>query len=213
MYELFDKGGPVMWPLLAASFIAMAIVLERLLFWAQFGLRRSSSELAELFKLTEEGKFASAIKLGRNSKCNAVRILEAGLQNRDYGFAGSMKSAAESEIERMKKGLATLDTIITLSPLMGILGTVSGIIVSFDLLGQSGIANPKAVTGGISQALITTAAGLTIAIVTLIPYNAFRHKTVKQTKRLEKLLTQFEIAFQKGISSAETSTGKGSDQS
>ena len=91
-----------------------------------------------------------------------------------------------------------LDTVITLSPLLGILGTVSGIITSFDLLGAMGIQDPKAVTGGIAQALITTAAGLTIAIITLIPYNIFVRRTEKLTASLEKTCTYFAITVQKG---------------
>lgn len=102
------------------------------------------------------------------------------------------------EIEQTRRGLTVLDTVITLAPLLGILGTVSGIISSFELLGEMGIQDPKAVTSGIAQALLTTAAGLTIAIITLIPYNAFVRKTEKLTAQLEKTCTYFAITVQKG---------------
>ena len=99
----------------------------------------------------------------------------------------------------MKRYLSVLDTIITAAPLLGILGTVSGIIISFDLLGDAGIEDPKAVTGGIAQALITTATGLSIAIVTLLPYNALTRKVEKVTRHIEQLVTCYEVTVQKGM--------------
>ena len=110
----------------------------------------------------------------------------------------SIEIAAEDEMERMKQGLNVLDTIITLAPLLGILGTVLGIISSFELLGDSGIEDPKAVTGGIAQALITTAAGLSIALVTLVPFNYFVAKVNKAAKEINKMTARFEAAYQKG---------------
>jgi biopolymer transport protein ExbB len=106
-----------------------------------------------------------------------------------------MEVAAEAEIERMTRGLNILDTIITMAPLLGILGTVIGIINSFELLSHSGIQNPKAVTGGIAQALITTAAGLTVAILTLVPFNFFVAKVKKATKEINKAVVRFEAAY------------------
>jgi biopolymer transport protein ExbB len=110
-----------------------------------------------------------------------------------------MEVAAEDEIERMKRGLDILDTIITMAPLLGILGTVLGIIDSFDLLGNSGIENPKAVTGGIAQALITTAAGLTVALMTLVPFNYLVAKVKKETKEVNKIMLRFEAAYRNGL--------------
>ena len=94
-------------------------------------------------------------------------------------------------------GMAILDTIITMSPLLGILGTVTGIIASFDFLGQAGVEDPKAVTGGIAQALITTATGLTIALATIIPYNYFVVKLERAARNIEKCTTSFEIFHKK----------------
>ena len=97
------------------------------------------------------------------------------------------------EIKRMKRYLPVLDTLITAAPLLGILGTVIGIIHSFDMLGRAGIQDPQAVTSGIAQALITTAAGLLIAIFTLFPYNYFMSKVEKAASRIEKYATSLEI--------------------
>ncbi len=198
MYELMLKGGPVMWPLLVCSVVALAVVFERLLFWLSVGLRKDQPLINRIFTLTEKGDFAAAIQASEGSKCLIVRILSSGLAHRNYGLVQSLEAAAMSEIEKMKRSLSVLDTIITLAPLLGILGTVTGIIGSFDLLGNAGLEDPKAVTGGIAQALITTAAGLTIAIVALLPYNALVRKVEKVTRHIEQLVTCYEVTVQKG---------------
>lgn len=198
MVELMFKGGVIMWPLLACSIVALAVVFERLLFWLLVGMRKNQPLINRIFTLTEEGDFNAAIQEGETSSCLVCRILTAGLAHRNYGLVQSLEAASMQEIEKMKRGLSVLDTIITLAPLLGILGTVSGIIVSFDLLGAAGIENPKAVTGGIAQALLTTAAGLAIAIVALLPYNAFTRKVEKVTRYIEQLVTCYEVTVIKG---------------
>lgn len=199
MYELIIKGGPVMWPLLACSVTALAVVIERLIFWTVISVRKNQKLVNRIFTLTEEGDFDTAIREGEASSCLVCRILTSGLAHRNYGLVQSLEAAAMQEIEKMKRYLSVLDTIITLAPLLGILGTVSGIILSFDLLGTAGIEDPKAVTGGIAQALLTTAAGLAIAIVALLPYNALTRKVEKVTRYLEQLTTCYEVTVQKGM--------------
>lgn len=198
MYDFIVNGGPVMWPLLACSVVSLAIVIERLIFWAILACRKDRKRINRIFELTEQGDFEAAVQEGIGSKCMVTRILTDGLAHRNYGLLQSLESAAMTEIEQTKRGLTVLDTIITLAPLLGILGTVSGIIVSFDLLGDAGIEDPKAVTGGIAQALITTATGLSIAIVTLLPYNAFVRKIEKLTRHLDRLIIHYEVTVQKG---------------
>ncbi len=198
MYELIIKGGIIMWPLMACSVVALAVVMERLFFWARVNAHKNQSLINRIFTLTEEGEFDQAIQEGESSKCLVCRILTAGLAHRNYGLVQSLEAAAMQEIEKMKRSLSVLDTIITLAPLLGILGTVSGIIISFDLLGAAGIEDPKSVTGGIAQALITTATGLAIAIVALLPYNALTRKVEKVTRYLEQLVTCYEVTVLKG---------------
>ncbi len=188
-----------MWPLLACSIVSLTVVIERIIFWIRITMRRDDSLTERLFNKTEAGDFEGAVEEGRESSSMAARVLVAGLAHRDYGLIQSMESAASGEIESMKRGLGILDTIITLAPLLGILGTVAGIIESFDLLGQAGIENPQAVTAGIAQALITTATGLSVAIVTLLPCNALMHRVEKVTRYLEKITTHFEITYRKGL--------------
>lgn len=192
------KGGLIMWPLLVCSMVALAIVVERTVFWLQISRHKNQNLINRIFSLTEEGKFGEAIKEAEHSNCLVCRILTSGLAHRNYGLVQSLEAAALFEIEKMKRYLSVLDTIITAAPLLGILGTVSGIIISFDLLGDAGIEDPKAVTGGIAQALITTATGLSIAIVTLLPYNALTRKVETVTRHLEQLVTCYEVTVQKG---------------
>jgi biopolymer transport protein ExbB len=198
MQELIEKGGLIMWPLLACSVISMTIVVERILFWIRSKRAEDQTLVNRLFEKTEAGRFEEAIAETNNTTCLTCRVLSAGLAHRNYGLTESLEAAAGAEIATMKRGLSVLDTIITLAPLLGILGTVTGIIASFDLLGAAGIEDPKAVTGGIAQALITTAAGLTVAIITLLPYNALVARVEKLTHYLEKMCTCYTVTVQKG---------------
>lgn len=206
MYDLIDKGGVLMWPLLVCSAVMVTIVMERMVFWLKVSMQNNRKLVNRIFELTEIGDFETAIKESEGTKCMTCRILKDGLAHRNYGLAENLEAAAGAEIASMKRGLSVLDTIITLAPLLGILGTVSGIIVSFDLLGDSGIEDPKAVTGGIAQALITTAAGLTVAIISLLPHNALVRKVETVTHYLEKMCTCYAVTVQKGEEKRTDST-------
>ena len=120
-----------------------------------------------------------------------------GILHRDYSMAMAMESAAADELRRMRKYMGVLETIVTVAPLLGILGTVVGIIHSFDMLGAKGIGDPQAVTGGIAQALITTAAGLSISILTLLPCNYFNARAEASALAIEKYATSLEITHEK----------------
>ena len=205
MRDMFIRGGPLMWPLLLCSVVSLTISIERILFWWTEKRRRDNNRLEKIFSQTEAGDHHRVLHSshGRTDEIDrldfSARILISGLANRDYGLRESMEVAAEDEIERMKRGLDILDTIITMAPLLGILGTVLGIIDSFDLLGHSGIEDPKAVTGGIAQALITTAAGLTVALMTLVPFNYLVAKVKKEAKEVNKIMVRFEAAYRIGL--------------
>jgi biopolymer transport protein ExbB len=97
----------------------------------------------------------------------------------------------------MRRFMGVLDTMITVAPLLGIFGTVLGIITSFEMLGSAGIDNPKAVTAGVAQALITTATGLGIAILSVFPYNYFNSKVERAALDIEKYATSLEIVYEK----------------
>jgi biopolymer transport protein ExbB len=186
-----------MWPLLACSLISLTVIIERAVFWAR--QRRQPSLMEEAFRLTEAGRFEEALSRARRSRDAAVLMMAAGLDSRRHGLTEGMEVAASEEVDRQKRGLGILDTIITLSPLLGIFGTVTGIIQAFDFLSLKGVPDPQAVTSGIAEALITTAAGLTVALMTLIPYNAYVHRVERSTKILGQIGTQFEMAYKQGL--------------
>ncbi len=191
-----------MWPLLALSLLSLTVTIERIYFWYKENSRSNDQLANELLTHVKEGRITDALKAGKGTDDGCIQAIMDGLKYRDDGFDKIVQIAADKEIGKMKQGLGVLDTIVTLAPLLGILGTVLGIIHSFDMLGKSGIENPSAVTGGIAQALITTATGLTIAIVTLIPFNYFISKTEAATKRMEMLGTSFDLALHHNLGGA-----------
>lgn len=200
--NLFIRGGPVMWPLLACSLLSLTITVERIIFWLRRNTNENDKNIKLVFDYVEAGDYTRALEIGKEHKCSMVsRMFYAGLEHREHGLAEAMEINAQNEVDRMRQGLAVLDTIVTMAPLLGILGTVTGIIESFDLLGRGGIEDPKAVTGGIAEALITTATGLAIALITLIPLNYFTSKVTESARKLEQFATQLEVAYKKGLAS------------
>jgi len=153
----FESGGPVMWPLLGLSLLALTLIVERLLFWARERKRAPGEVLRE--------------------------FLEQRPRTEDEGVVIEMCVVREQQ--RCERGMTWLDTIITAAPLLGILGTVLGIIQSFDFLSQRA-ADPLLVSGGVARALITTASGLVISLVVIFPYNFFRARIRDRLDSLEQ---------------------------
>ena len=209
MFDFFMKGGPVMYPLLLCSILSLTVIIERAIFWIGVGMRKNQALLDEVLESCRKGDWESIRVKARGSKNYVIRVLISGILHREYSLSKAMESAAADEITRMGRFMGVLDTMITVAPLLGILGTVLGIIESFSMLDSFGIENPQAVTGGIAQALITTAAGLTIAIVTVFPYNYFNSRIEKAAKIIEKYATSFEIVYERIVMSEN---GEGKDK-
>ncbi len=195
--NIFIKGGPVMYPLLVCSIIALTVIIERSIFWMTEGMRGNRALVEFVLELCQKGDWDGVKKKVAGSKDFVIRILVSGILHRDFSMTKAMESAAAEEIKRMRRYMAVLDTMITVAPLLGIFGTVLGIITSFELLGTSGIEHPQAVTAGIAQALITTASGLGIAILSVFPYNYFNSRVENAVQTIEKYATSLEIVYEK----------------
>jgi biopolymer transport protein ExbB len=193
MVEIFLKGGPIMWPLLMVSIAAVAAVFERFTFLIQRHRERSLSDRCALKALVSAHQYPEAIQLGERSADPAVRIVAEGLRGGAATFQNSVSCFAEAELDRYDHWVAVLDTSVTLAPLLGLLGTVTGMMSSFSILGNSQLDSPLAITGGIAEALIATAFGLGIAITALIPLNYLRARKDRFTREIEDLASRVEI--------------------
>lgn len=197
MLEIFENGGPVMYPLLLCSIVVMTVIIERIIFWVTLDTRRDQALVDDVLELCRVGDWESVRKKTAGSKDYIIRILVSGILHREFSMSKAMESTASDEIKEMQRFMGILDTMITVSPLLGIFGTVIGIITSFDVLGTTGIEHPQAVTAGIAQALITTATGLGIAILTVFPFNYFNSRVEKASLLIEKYATSLEIVYEK----------------
>jgi biopolymer transport protein ExbB len=208
MLNFFVRGGPIMYPLLICSLIAVAIIVERIIFWLSTERNRDNLLISDMLQMAAKNQYDKAAQQARGSRDYIARILLEGIVHRNYSISQALAMGADEAIKRMRKNLTILDTIITLAPLLGILGTVMGIIDSFHLLGAAGIESPRVVTEGIAQALITTATGLAIAIMTLIPYNYFLSRIERSTREIEKFASSLELTFERQRNRARGSTTK-----
>lgn len=197
MVDLLARGGWVMYPLLACSLLAATVIVERAIFWLVEGRRRAPALVDGFLADCAKGNFEAAEATGRSSGDHVLKVLLSGLVHRDFSLSEAMSVAASEEVKRMRRYLGVLDTMITVAPLLGIFGTVTGIISSFDLLGAASIGDPKAVTAGIAEALLTTAAGLAIAILSLLPYNYFSSRVEDAAHDIEVAATSLEVIWAK----------------
>lgn len=195
LVALFLKGGPIMWPLLITSLVATTVVVERIIFIAREKTRRKPEVVEKILAAVENGDIDLALSEGRGTKDFVARTLVYGLahNNERASFSNALMRAANLELNRFNQGLVTLDTIITLSPLLGLLGTVTGMIRAFSLLGGKELEAPTVITGGIAEALIATAFGLGIAIVALIPFNYLNRRLEEARHEIEDASTHLEL--------------------
>ena len=190
--SLLVKGGPVMIPLAACSILALATILDRAWFWLR---ARGGRDADRVLELAARGKWDDVADVARGSRGPVARVLAAGIASRDAQPTRALEAAGQAELAGARRGLTTLDTIITLSPLLGLLGTVTGMIAAFGIMSTSGMNQPHAITGGVAEALIATAAGLGVAIATLVPYNYFLARLERLTEEIERYGTRLEIVL------------------
>jgi len=190
--EFFGKGGPVMWPILVSAFVAVAVVGERAFWWWRESQKRDPKKLEEVLAALEDSDFDTATKISEGSDDPIIRMIHRGLNHVHTSMQGALQLAAGIELERAGRYLTVMDTLVTLAPLLGLLGTVTGLMRAFLSIGSAELS-VMAVTGGIGEALIATACGLGIAIFTLIPFNYFTGKVVRLQFELETAATNVEV--------------------
>ncbi|MGC3988923.1 MAG: MotA/TolQ/ExbB proton channel family protein [Chthoniobacteraceae bacterium] len=194
--DFFNHGGPIMWPILIVAIIAVGVVLERIVWWTVLRKRRDPVLLEKILTKVEEGDIPTAASMGKDSKDPVIRMLWHGLNHHHVSLQGALQVGAGIELERAGNLLSVLDTLITLAPLLGLLGTVTGIMGAFHTLGNDELAAQK-VGAGISEALIATACGLCIAIFSLVPFNYFNRRVSRLRFELESNATNLELMLEK----------------
>ncbi len=192
MLQLFFKGGPLMWPLLLVSLVALTTVFERVLSAIREKRGQRPQDVRHMLRELREKDVAGAIEIGEVSTDYRARCLATSLKNTEIPFAAAYPHYAGLELRRCSRGLPILDTSITIAPLLGLLGTVTGMIRAFGLMGVSELEAPAAITGGIAEALIATAFGLGIAITALLPFNWINTKMEKAQHDLQDIGAQVE---------------------
>jgi len=195
LIDNFRKGGPIMWPILIVSLIGLTVVIERVFWWSGRWFRRDPKRIEKVFTAIEVGDVAEASRLSRDSRDPVLRMMWNGLNHQHASLQGALQVAAGIEIKRAGRFLVVMDTLVTLAPLLGLLGTITGLMKSFASLGNEEIAIVS-VTGGIAEALIATACGLGIAIFSLIPFNFFTSRVSNLEFELQTAATNLEVMLE-----------------
>jgi len=194
-----------MWPILACSILSLAISLER-----GINLRHDNiinhDFLEDVGKLSSKGEFDLALKACATHDVPMARILEAGLKRSRFGvleIERAIEAAGSHEATLLQANLRGLGVLANLTPMLGLLGTVMGMIKAFNVISESGAGNPGLVASGIAEALITTAAGLIVGIPTLAMYHFFRSRVDGFTYEMEEASLQFveDVQYAVGDSS------------
>jgi biopolymer transport protein ExbB len=208
LVKYFEAGGPIMWPILITAIVAVAVVGERTFWWWRESRKRDPNTLEKVFAALENGDFREAARLSKDSEDPAIRVIWHGMNHFHSSLQGALQVAAGVELQKAGRFLTVMDTLVTLAPLLGLLGTVSGIFKTFLSLGSATVEGATStITGGIGEALIATMCGLAIAIISLIPFNYFTRRLAQMQFELESTATNVEVmvnsAKQKGFDTIE----------
>lgn len=188
MWEIIRAGGPLMWPILLCSVVGVAIVVERL--WTLSPRRVNPAELTDrIWKLVQTRTLTDRHVEALEQNSPLGRVLASGLANRDRG-RDIMKEVIEDTgrhvVHELERFLDALGTIAAITPLLGLLGTVTGMISAFEAITAQGVGDPQVLSGGIGEALITTATGLIVAIPALIAHRYLRGRVDRLVIDMEK---------------------------
>lgn len=193
--QFFLKGGPVMWPILICAIVAVAVVGERAFWWWRESRKRDPQKLEQILAALENSDVAAAKSISKETEDPVIRVVRHGLGHVGHAHGsllGALQLSAGIELKRAGRFLTVMDTLVTLAPLLGLLGTVTGLMHAFLKIGSAELS-VQGVTGGIGEALIATACGLGIAIFSLIPFNYFSAKVTQLQFDLETAATNVEV--------------------
>lgn len=204
MWEIVRAGGPFMWPILLCSVIAAAIILERL--WTLQPRRVVPVDLTRrIWALVEAGQINDKVIAALETNSPLGKLLAAGLSSRHRPRSVMMERLEDEGrhvAQDLDRFLNTLGTIAGVSPLLGLLGTVTGIIKAFNAIHEGGMGDPRLLSGGISEALITTAAGLSVAIPSYIAYRYLRRRVDRIVVQMERDVVRFADALNDRVENA-----------
>jgi len=190
--ETFLEGGWVMWPILATFFLALCVILDRAVWWLRLKSILQPARQEEARDAIGTGDFETAWKLTQNTADPYLQNLAEGITHARTSMLAAMQLHATHLIEKSEARMWVISTLITLAPLLGLFGTVVGIMGSFSFVGDEQLAATK-VSGGIAEALIATACGIAIAILCLLPYNFFRKRVAVLRGSLERWINHTEL--------------------
>lgn len=195
LVRLFIEGGLLMWPLLLVTIVGIFLVCERLIYWKKLKQNFSTENVEKVYTYLSHRQSELAKELYLTSLDPSLICVKHCFASKGRLHPQVLKSLGQQLLDRSKKNLRLLETLITVSPLLGILGTVVGIIISVKELSSAenpALADPQIMMSGLSQALITTALGLLISIIFLIFYNHFVSAYENLKAKLERDLSAFE---------------------
>lgn len=195
LLDTYIHGGPIMHPLLLVSILVFGTVIERFFFIMREKKRRRPRDVHAMLEACEEADFDKAIAIGKKSYDYVARALTHALEHVETDISDALGLAASMEIKRFKRGFFVLDTGMTIAPLLGLLGTVTGMMASFAAIGGD-MGAPTAITGGIAEALIATAFGLVIAMTALVPFNYLNTMVEDSEHELEVAASKLELILE-----------------
>ncbi|QSR84237.1 MotA/TolQ/ExbB proton channel family protein [Methylacidimicrobium sp. B4] len=194
MMELFFKGGPIMWPIAVLAVVTAAVLVERAVFILQTNLQRDPKSVRTVFDLVGRGAIEEATSSASRSKDVVAQVLGEGLRHRGSSLTEALAEGASAALHRFHRGLVVLDTAVTLGPLLGLLGTVTGMMRAFSLVGGGELAGKQAaITGGVAESLLAVCFGLGVAIVAIVPLNFLNARAERVRREIEASATRLEM--------------------
>lgn len=206
-FEFILRGGFMMYPLLLSALLALTVIFERVyLFRNRYAV--TPQVVTQILQEVRAGKSDQAAQMCKASVSPVVSVLAAGIEHFDNPVEEmelAMKNRAEEWIPKLEKRIDVIDTVITAAPLMGLLGTITGMMASFRVLSEKGVNEPNAITGGVAEALIATATGLVIALVCLVAYNFLSTRIknfIYEVESVASRLVEIRMAVHRGRKSS-----------